>query len=466
MVAVVVSGIILRLVLVCLAPRYGYFSDHADFAQWGSMAAVHGVTSLYRTVPDPCTAVRYDSVGKRRVFLREKQVLCNYPPLAAFALLGLGKAHHALTDAPILNTPLTRLLYGIPTLIADLILAYGCLVVVTDLTGRASIWLFAAVFLCPPLLLDGALWGQVDSWLLAPAVWMLLAMQRRSWLWAGLLWGIALSLKTQGLLFVPVWSMALLTAPRRGPVLGAIVLAITWLNVVALPYWLTSGETWFWEAFVGNLTTKYPDTTLKAFNVWYLDLLWTGNRDSTRVLCGISRDAIGKLLLIAGLGLGCLLYCVRWRHVSGCLLWITCWTLLASVMLPTRVHDRYLILAIPFLLCAAFEQRRLGVGALAIVVVASFQVTWPNWATCLADSGTLETITSQYREVWDSLTPEQRYELPTLTQVSEDFTKGRAVDLPKELTLTALAIFGSAWVLAILAGTVANPIDNRCQSQE
>ena len=79
----------------------------------------------------------------------------------------------------------------------------------------AGVLAFGATWFAPPLLLDGPFWGQTESWVLAPAVWMLIAMVRRAWLVAGICWGLALALKPSGLLFGPVWLYAFLfRAPR------------------------------------------------------------------------------------------------------------------------------------------------------------------------------------------------------------------------------------------------------------
>jgi hypothetical protein len=69
----------------------------------------------------------------------------------------------------------------------------------------------------------------------------------------------------------------------------------------------------------------------------------------------------------------------RWRNnLNGLLPWAV-FVLLAAIMLPTRVHERYILLVIPFLTAAAFVWRRFWPGWVLLLIVATFSVTWPQW---------------------------------------------------------------------------------------
>jgi Gpi18-like mannosyltransferase len=450
--ASIAIGLVLRLCLLCAAPQYAYFSDHADFAQWGVQAARFGPTSLYTRLPPPCEAQRFDAAGRQQIIRREKKTVCNYPPLSIYCLWALGETQQLVAPNSRINNFFTRCLYAIPTLAAELVLAMGCRSMLSSFWGaRTGVLGFAAIFLCPPLVVDGAFWGQLDAWLLAPTFWMVFAIGQGRWRLAGLLWGIAMGLKTQGIIWSPVWLLALLLGPNRRAVLGGMAISAIVLNCVALPFWLTSGVAWIREGFVSNLLHKYPDTTLKAFNVWYLDLLLTGIGDSTRLVFGFSRDTIGRVLLAAGLCGGYLLAWVRWRNHSHAYLSMASWVLLSGVMFPTRVHERYLILTLPFLICSAFHTRRLWYGVAALTFVALLQVTWPNWSTRLADQGTVESVRQKYALVWESASTEQRGQMPKLEDVVEAFEQQRSVDEPTEYGMTLMALLGAAWTFVGLA---------------
>ena len=120
-----------------------------------------------------------------------------------------------------------------------------------------------------------------------------------------------MALKTQGILLTPVWVFAWLLQWRRGRrfpagrgrvgVVAGAAAGLAWLNLLALPFWLTSGSAWLQNSFVRNLRDEAPQTTLKAFNVWYLDLLLTEDPSTENTLLGVEKDTWGKGLALAGL---------------------------------------------------------------------------------------------------------------------------------------------------------------------
>ena len=438
--------------------------------QWGIQAASQGVTGVYRELPPACEAERFDTAGQRQIVRREKKTVCNYPPLSVYVLWGLGEVHQALSADCHLNTSLV----AIPVRLADRFrrpAAGVWLPLARHRVGertRGRVGVRGPVSLSP---LDG-------RWCLVGAGRQLAARARRvdgrgngtRKLAVGrFVVGHSTGSQDAGRALAPVWLLALVIAPARYRVLLGMAAAALTLNVVALPFWLTSGWQWIREGFVSNLLQKYPDTTLKAFNLWYLDLLWTGSRDSTRMLMGLSRDTWGKALLAAGLAGGFAVARLRWRGEARAYLWMTSWVLLVTVMLPTRVHERYLILSLPFLICAAFDSRKLWMGVGLLVVVALFQVTWPNWATRLADEGTAETVRQKYTEVWQAANPERQQQMPRLEEVLADHARRCAEDSPKEYGLTALALFGTGWILIALAHgdgqRAAKSADAKCVSR-
>ena len=120
----------------------------------------------------------------------------NYPPGALYLVWAQGTLHRLLDPDLIVNTRGRR---------ARVLSAPGCRrrhhPGTWDMATRCShcsgggSGLIAAstVFMLPPVWLDSCWWGQTESWVLAPAVWMLVAMARRRWIAGGVLWGLALS---------------------------------------------------------------------------------------------------------------------------------------------------------------------------------------------------------------------------------------------------------------------------------
>ena len=462
-----VLGCLARGWLIWISPAHKAPWDHHEYVRWGIQASRQGLLSMYTSPPPESDAQLAE--GRTRIHHRW-QYICNYPPLAAYLFRVKGAVHGVIDPERVSNTRAAHYVYSAAAVVADLLLAWGCLAVVSALAGRrAGQVAFAVAWLAPPIMLDSCFWQQTDSWAMAPGVWMLHAMMRRRWVLAGLCWGTALALKTQGILLAPIWVFAWLLQWRRGRrfpagrsrvgVIAGAAAGLAWLNLLALPFWLTSGSAWLQNSFVRNLRDEAPRTTLKAFNVWYLDLLLTEDPGTENTLLGVEKDTWGKGLALAGLLLAGAL---GWRSGPGqadrLLLFAGLWLLLV-VMLPTRVHERYLLLALPFLACLACVVPRFWIGLVALLIVATFQVTVYEWMSMGA--GTWPEYEQGAREyharALEQTPPEMRDQLPTRDRALElarrKYAELRAPDRVREWMLTVLSLVGSlAVVYAAVSG--------------
>jgi hypothetical protein len=155
------------------------------------------------------------------------------------------------------------------------------------------------------------------------------------------------------------------------------------------------------------------------------------------------------LVLALAVGLACMIR--RWgRDPRALVLW-TLWVLLACVMLPTRVDERYLLLALPLLVVAAMLWRSLWPGLALLLVVATAQVTWPLWMQ--ADPGGWEQFERQAAEkhaAWlTTLDQEQKARAlslaETLAPARQQYLALRARTTPYEWALVVLALAGAAY---------------------
>lgn len=457
MIALAGIALVLRLALLPLAPRYGYLGDHDDFVRWGVQAVDHGILTLYRE-PPARMPIQSFSAGQSTLGTRQFDRVCNYPPGTIYLLYSCGLLFRATSTENIVNTVLSRAVFAAWPIIADLLVAAGCAAIVSRFqTRRAALWTYAIVLFMPPMCWDSVIWGQVDSLLIAPMIWMVWAMLARRWKLAGVLFGLGSVLKPQAILFVPVWGWALLAErPIRKPI-GGLGLAMATAILLTLPFTLTGGLAWLQSSYAENLLHAYPATTLKAFNIWYPDLLVRDVETSSDKLLGLARDTWGRLLLMSSLAAGFVLMYPRRHHSLTLLIW-SGWVLLAAVMLPTRVHERYLLIALPFLIAAACSVRRLWVGVVALIVVATAQVTWPIWMS--ADAGgwlKFEAAQAVQYQTWlAQLPPEQRKSAETLeaqlAPARQQYLQMRSRTSGVEWLMTLLAITaaGYTWIVSVL----------------
>lgn len=443
--------------MVAISPKMGYFQDHDDLARWGLQCVEDGVLSIYDHPPKPAELSVWTDQGPA-IAQREMNRLCNYPPLCVYMLGASGLMFKATSPDRVINTIHSRAAIGLWSVLLDFVLALGCAKLVAHYRGAPAGWrAFGWAILAPPFWLVSCLWGQVDTWVLAPAVWMLWAMVAGRWNLAGALFGVTAAMKPQAAAFLPVWALALITVRPHAAVIRAGFIAAATLFVVAMPFTLHSGAEWWRQSYQANLFEHSKGlTTLMAFNVWYLVCLVTGSVDETVHWLGFSRAAWGQAGLGIALVAGFVWMIRRWSGDGrGLVVW-TALVMIAFVSIPTRVHDRFILLILPFLLACCFLWKRVWPGFVVLLVVASGQVTWPQWLS--AASIDWEPFEKELRQNYDmqsaALDPAARASQPTLETViasaraEYDVRVARAK--PMEWALTLLGMLGTALVVVPL----------------
>ena len=449
------SALIFRMAILPFASRYGYQYDHDGFVRWGIQATDVGLLTLYDR-PPPRWDMQVMKEGQRRITQQKEEHLCNYPPLAIYLLYCSGVVFKAVGSDRLINTCTSRAVFESWSILADVVLALGCAAIVARLKpGGAARWTYLLVLAAPPFWLDSVIWGQMDSVALAPAMWMLWAVIAGRWWLAGLFFGLMAGFKTQALLLVPLWIWILLVCrPWWKPVLS-LGMAMAVLQAVALPFTLHSGWAWWRSAYLENLTVACPQTTLMAFNLWYVNLLSTDCGDVMVRWWGLTKDTWGRVFLAIGLAGGYVWLLRRWRRDHRGLVLFAALSLLFLVMLPTRVHERYLILMLPFLALATAIWPRFWPGLGLLLLVATAQMTWPMWLSAVPSQWPM--IERQITQSFERRIPpaERSKHLPWLTadlaSAKRHYQSRRSRTVGLEWTLTGYALAGALWTAAVAA---------------
>jgi len=333
----------------------------------------------------------------------------------------------------IANTLSARAVNAVILFFADFFLAWGVLRIVRGLgEPRLHRWqepaAFAITFLAPPVVLNTGLWMQLDSCLACLLVWTLCFIMERRPIRAGIAFGSALLLKAQAILFCPtliIVALGLLRAPvakttlpnaepsgppaapqccsaaatrrAQGGLLWYLcrflpALALTAVLLIA-PHAIANRDhaeggwlRWYQRGYVLPIGEQFPLTTLKAFNLWWLDFLARGSKPevlaaTTVVWPGLTKGQVGALLYGAALVVTAWLIRRRWGNEP--LGWVAYagLSLLAAFLFPARVHERYFFYCVPFLIAAATRLWRWLPVAVVLLIVGAFEMTWYLWLT-------------------------------------------------------------------------------------
>lgn len=279
----------------------------------------------------------------------------NYPPLIQHwfrVLVWLLDAAGATPDSDMLVKTWTLL----PVLLCQLVLIE---LVARTLIARGADPMDSAVFWLtvfnPAIFLVGPLWGQVDLLPFLPLyAAMLAALDPRRAIWTLPLLALALLIKFQSIVFVPVIAGLAMNAWRR-QLPGAII--ATLLVLLCFAPFIPAGGIYaaMERAYWGNVGA-FPYFSLNAANFWYLfaggshrltpPTLLTGEWASAAWAGWVSPSRIGMLVFAALSGFA-FLRCWRRPRLDSAL-GLAVLTSLGFFAFSSAMHERYLFLALPF----------------------------------------------------------------------------------------------------------------------
>lgn len=425
----IILGLFARGVALTYAPQHSYRPDHTDFMAWAEESWRGGASNIYaKAHPWPVIYRFHRPDGRYQDVPVRIPHACNYLPLSTWIFWAQGGLWSGLADEVTLpglggqtgvprgtavtghvaNTLTARFVGALPAIVFDFILAWGVAALVLALGGdriRAAL-AFALTVLAPPVFLDSAFWNQVDSWVAAPLVWTTVLLIRQRFIPAGIVYGIALLLKPHAILLGPVLLFAAFARGLRGasikaasgPILTIGIAAVVAL-ILSLPHSIAGAKIenlpkedqawksalWFKRAYVDTVAGDlYKRTTLNAFNLWWFDYQANGGTrealDSTATILGMTKDDFGKVLLGLGLIAAALLAGRKWGWQPVSYVGFAFMVMLCAFMLPTRVHERYIFLCIPFVIALSMIRPAWLTVMVPLLIVGTFEMTSFGWA--------------------------------------------------------------------------------------
>lgn len=296
-----------------LMPFQGYWHDLASYVTWGNELVTRGFSHLY--------AVRGANMAAPGANPRGGVVFTaiNYAPGMPY-LFGLVVLLYNATLAPVTHAPLTDLVgqNGIGPFIAKLVILVADLATTTLLYVEARkrhsqrfAWLAAASFaFSPAVLYDGVIWGQTDVLVMLPVLIAVFAILSGRFSLAGISFAVAVLLKAQSVIFIPLILLYLWRWTRREDVLrfaaAFVGVALLLLLPVMVPRFQLNDMLYNMHAMSYN--DGFP-ISRDAFNFWWLTYLNARSMGSLLlgVKIGLIADALfGVVTLVNGINI--------WRH--------------------------------------------------------------------------------------------------------------------------------------------------------
>jgi Gpi18-like mannosyltransferase len=370
------SGLILALVVLgalaalkfALMPYFpGFGTDVGDYQAWSSQIATFGPAHTY-----------------------QQGFFLDYPPGYLYALWVVGIIAHSIGA----TGDFYRIIIQSPAIFADFALAL--LVYAFMRRGsRPGLALIAMlmVALNPALLYDTVVWGQSDSVMAFVTLLSIVSILGEQYEVAWGLAAIAVLVKPQGLMMLPVlgvWTM-LQTPFTTWLRSGVALIAVAVIGIS--PFQI--GQEWDWIIKLYTSTAAYyHETSVNAFNL--IALLGGLRQPDANTLAGVSFFALGMSLLVP---LYAFVAWILWRgRTPTRLMFASFIAIFGFFMVAPRMHERYLYpalaLAVPLALEAPEMLAVFAILTITCLINLAYVLHTLNTVVFLDSRDTLAMVTS------------------------------------------------------------------------
>jgi dolichyl-phosphate-mannose-protein mannosyltransferase len=312
------SGFLIRLIF---ANFPGFHVDTDTFFAWSVRAAEVGLANFY-----------------------SKDIWTNYTPGMIYLFYFLGVIKNIFP----MSSDTFYYLLKIPSSLADLGLAY--LVYKQLLKTNSRKIAFYGLAFClfnPVLIFNAGVWGAFDGLMTLFLFLAVFYLDRKKLITSSVYFGISLLLKPQAIAIAPVYGLYLLKNFSIKNILKLSLPALLSVVILSVPFFPSDPLFGFFKLFI-QMTQDYKGNSLFAYNTWGIFGFWI---DDSTTITGIPYRIWGILLL----SIFWIYFYILFFKRKFDTFTLSTLAFLAFFFLPTRVHERYLFSAIPFLILTALQ---------------------------------------------------------------------------------------------------------------
>ncbi len=194
-----------------------------------------------------------------------QQSSSNYPPLYMYVLFAIGKMAQSSAASPYFFT-----LLKLPSIFADVATSYLIYRVAIKHLPQDVCLLAAAFYVFnPAVFINSTMWGQVDSFFTLVVAGGIVLLSEKRLQWAVVLFALAVLMKPQGIITLPVLFFELVRRRRARAVFSAMLVAAATVFVVVLPFALGHGPLWIFKLYASTIG-QYPYASVNGFNLFAL----------------------------------------------------------------------------------------------------------------------------------------------------------------------------------------------------
>ena len=353
----IIIAFALRVVMSVAMPQCDI--DVNLFQYWANTAADKGILNFYSYA---------------------EQINLDYPPLFMYYLYFMGLVGKFLG---ITGSMAYDMLLKMPSIIADCAIAYIVYMIAHKRMSKnwtmfvVAIWLFN-----PVVLLDSACWGQVDSILALAILLSAYFIEKEKYEFSAIAIAFAITLKPQGIFFVPILGYALLRqliykkdislAKRLLKFVYSIAAFLITAILIVLPFGIKmEGNlfSWIFDLYV-NTADGYTYATVNSFNFPYLlGLNWVND---SKPIMGLSYFAWGMIAVVLICLLTGFLYLIGKKNKLNIYL-LAGMCIYAVTQFAPRMHERYFYPAVILILIAVlYSNNKVMLGLYALLSVSNF----------------------------------------------------------------------------------------------
>ncbi len=316
---IVIVAVAILLRIFALNIDLMYYADVNTFKSWATMLYENGLSNFYIS-----------------------ESFTDYPPGYMYVLYVVGWLSSFLNFAA--NSNEFTLLIKMPSIICDILI---CLFIYNKVKDKKKAFILAFVYaINPAVILNSAVWGQVDSVYTLITIISIYLLTEKKYLPAFLLFSADILMKPQALIFAPIFIMGAFSVFKEDAVKMQkyCVICIVALILLCLPF--TKGFDFIpiVSQYVSTIAS-YPYASLNAYNFY---ALIGGNWvPVSEKLVFIPYSLFGMLCIIAiALSSFYLLY----KKTNAFIVAAFLNTL--TFMFSVKMHERYLYPTLAFLLLA------------------------------------------------------------------------------------------------------------------